>query len=969
MKIFTNLFVAFICLTSFLGKAQTISITDPDNGPSNPINCANFDDGSVQNFLDNGGAGNYAPNSKDTITICPDLSAGSKVNVTFATNIGFTFNIDPSDTLYIFDGPDVNSPLLGAINSATNPNGNYYSGSFQNNPTGCLTFVFHSDATNEGTGWGANISCGNPAQPFYPHLEAYINGQGSNVINPLDTGYIDVCLGDSILLVATPDFPYALEVTGTGYSQNVINVTYAWDFSNGTTGANNDSVWFVPTAHTGYYIQLKITDIFPQMEYLTARIRVSQLPSFATTGSLKDTVCINEQTVLIGGVNATDTAGVTIPQGTYEIGGSVAGQTYLPDGTGAQYTTTIPMSGFAPTQTFGAASDIQSVCLNMEHSYLGDIEIWLECPNGTTVPLVNSYLGAGPFSGGFGGGAVYLGDANDNGNGVPGIGWTYCFSSVNNTWGNMATEFAAGNTIPAAGFPPQGGAQSMNPNGVYQPATSFSGFSGCPLNGNWTIHVQDNQGIDDGYIFSWEITFNSVLFPNHETYQNTVDSSFWSPDPTIVSGQNDTLIIVQPGVPGNYSYQFNIVDNFGCPYDTVVQITVKDSIKLNLPSEICTLEYTMTQNLGTNDGVWSTVSGPGNATFDANNVNTKVTFPMFGTYTIVYADTSCTDTDTATIKITEPKPFGFKSDFFLCGGQTTLHLVFADSTGVQSFHWGLLNPAKDTLYQADLAQGTHTVSYTNNLGCHKDTTFTIGFQPKVVLGNYGPVCNDTLIMTNNTGPSGVWSSPNGNGNVSFMTDSINTTVYVKDIGTYTLQYYDSVCDLATSIDVVFSLPPYTQILDTTVCSSEPYQAYALEEKQNDAYLWNTGATGISIPVTESGVYTVKVSNQCGEMSTDADIKVINCDFNLPNVFTPNNDGQNDFFKLLDSAGVNNFNCVITNRWGNPVAEFSNASFTWDGKDKSGKLVDEGVYFYVATAKTLGGKEIKKQGFVHVIRNK
>ena len=59
-------------------------------------------------------------------------------------------------------------------------------------------------------------------------IEAFKNGVGANILNPLDTGYVDLCFGDSVLLVATPTFPYALEATGTGYSQTFANCTYLW---------------------------------------------------------------------------------------------------------------------------------------------------------------------------------------------------------------------------------------------------------------------------------------------------------------------------------------------------------------------------------------------------------------------------------------------------------------------------------------------------------------------------------------------------------------------------------------------------------------------------------------------------------------------------------------------------------------------------------------------------------------------
>ena len=61
------------------------------------------------------------------------------------------------------------------------------------------------------------------------------------------------------------------------------------------------------------------------------------------------------------------------------------------------------------------------------------------------------------------------------------------------------------------------------------------------------------------------------FFPGLGSYQTESDTIYWSNDPTIISGQNDTSIVVQPTSSGTYDYTFNIADNFGCSYDTVVQ--------------------------------------------------------------------------------------------------------------------------------------------------------------------------------------------------------------------------------------------------------------------------------------------------------------------------------------------------------------------------------------------------------------
>ena len=104
-----------------LSWAQNILITDPDfDQVTNPLDCSTYNDGSVTNFFDGGNStGVYANNSSDTITICPDPLLGSKVTVAFGINAGFAWAVDSTDTLFVFDGIDVNAPLVGGFNSNT----------------------------------------------------------------------------------------------------------------------------------------------------------------------------------------------------------------------------------------------------------------------------------------------------------------------------------------------------------------------------------------------------------------------------------------------------------------------------------------------------------------------------------------------------------------------------------------------------------------------------------------------------------------------------------------------------------------------------------------------------------------------------------------------------------------------------------------------------------------------------------
>ncbi|MDG1741330.1 MAG: gliding motility-associated C-terminal domain-containing protein [Crocinitomicaceae bacterium] len=692
--------------TSF---AQNVLMGEVGFLESNPANCSTFGIGAT-NFFDDAFTADYSANFNDTTVFCPDLTLGTKMTITFAINAGYEFDIDASDTIYVFDGPNANAPLLGAHNSATDPNGFAYTASW-NNPSGCLTVVFISDGAAEGTGWSANVQCGNQAQPFIPHIEAYINGQGANALNPLDTGFVDVCFGDSILFIATPEFPNSFESTGYGYSQDVSStIDFDWYITDGGTYSNNDSVWFTPPTRNGFLVDLKIEDQFPQIDRVLCKVRVSQLPLFTGTGPEEDTVCLGQNTNLVGGVTPTDTVGIDIPGGTFQLGGSFAGLTYLPDGSGAQYQAPIDIGGFPVGSTISNSQDLNQVCITMEHSYIGDLEIALECPNGTQVALLNSYS-PGFIPNGVSGGGTFMGDPiDDSGGGGPGEGWEYCFSSVFNTFGDWPSE--TGNTIPAPVFGNNG--PSLNPNGVYLPEDDFATFAGCPVNGQWTIVVQDNIGIDDGYIFEWGLFFDQSFFPNTSGYQNTVASDEWSSDPTIVSGQSDTILVVQPNVPGDYGYVYNIVDDFGCEYDTTVFLYVLPQPMIQSDTLGCNLGVSLQGTQSYDGGVWTVGDTAVHFSPDEFTENPLVYTTVPGTYTLTYTDNACNTPVTLEVEF-PPYIWAVLWDTTLCQG-VTFELGGDHHVTVNGYSWNTGSTDSSILVTSP---GTYEVTVTNV--CHSAT--------------------------------------------------------------------------------------------------------------------------------------------------------------------------------------------------------------------------------------------------------
>ena len=89
---------------------------------------------------------------------------------------------------------------------------------------------------------------------------------------------------------------------------------------------------------------------------------------------------------------------------------------------------------------------------------------------------------------------------------------------------------------------------------------------------------------------------------------------------------------------------------------------------------------------------------------------------------------------------------------------------------------------------------------------------------------------------------------------------------------------------------------------------------------------------------------------------------------VPNVFTPNGDGNNDVF-FLKVANLTEINAVILDRWGNKVYETTSATgnIAWDGKNFGGKECASGVYFYIIKATGKDGKEYEAKGNVSLFR--
>lgn len=129
--------------------------------------------------------------------------------------------------------------------------------------------------------------------------------------------------------------------------------------------------------------------------------------------------------------------------------------------------------------------------------------------------------------------------------------------------------------------------------------------------------------------------------------------------------------------------------------------------------------------------------------------------------------------------------------------------------------------------------------------------------------------------------------------------------------------------------------------------------------------------------SSAGVYNVKLevrNSNSGQIAEFTHPIKIMPDFtagkdtlrNIPNVFTPNSDGQNDVF-IVSSSGTAWFDFRVFSRSGGLVYKAESSVIQWDGKDNQGNDLPEGIYFYVIEDRA--GLYESAKGFVYLFRGK
>lgn len=233
------------------------------------------------------------------------------------------------------------------------------------------------------------------------------------------------------------------------------------------------------------------------------------------------------------------------------------------------------------------------------------------------------------------------------------------------------------------------------------------------------------------------------------------------------------------------------------------------------------------------------------------------------------------------------------------------------------------------------------------------------------------------IFTASGGTNYVWSTPagttitSGNGTSTITVDWGATSGPIVVIDTNSVGCYSD--PVSCTVNVI---SPPTAAFDTT-SSGFDYIFTDLSTGGATTWLWTFGDGGSSTmqnptyQYTSNGPQTVCLTAGNGNGCIDSVCYTINVDviefINIPNVFSPNGDNNNDQW-YVNSSGMKEFKVEIYNRWGTKVFEAEAATIKWDGRTTAGVELSDGTYFYILTAVTITGKDYSTTGFINLLRN-
>ncbi len=423
-------------------------------------------------------------------------------------------------------------------------------------------------------------------------------------------------------------------------------------------------------------------------------------------------------------------------------------------------------------------------------------------------------------------------------------------------------------------------------------------------------------------------------------------------DDTLCLG--DSIQLTSTGVVNSTWYPFNVsgnpvyvspafsmpvnligTDANGCSGGDFIDIVVKPTPQLTIVTSadsVCKGDSVMlyvTSDMSGLPFTWST-----GITADTIYEN-----PVAATlYAVSCTFDGCTGKDSLTIGVSNPPVISITPlNPAICEGDSIM-LYCTSSSSLTSYQWSTgsladsteVQPLLTTMYYLNTQTGICRVNDSVQVMVHVYPSFT--FDPEDPWLCHG----DSIIVTAATDPA---LSP-----MTWYDGNTSPGRYFKPAETawYPISANNHSCITQDSVRVRVNYHPQISLgADRTLCNGNEIELNV--KGTADTWLWSNGATTAFTTVSEPGIYSIiAILDSC--IATDTMVIVSCSEIWIPNAFTPDGDGFNDYF-FPKCTNIEEFHMTLFDRWGTQVFETRDWTEGWDGRF-NGEYAPVGVYTYL-----------------------
>lgn len=356
---------------------------------------------------------------------------------------------------------------------------------------------------------------------------------------------------------------------------------------------------------------------------------------------------------------------------------------------------------------------------------------------------------------------------------------------------------------------------------------------------------------------------------------------------------------------------------------------------------------------------------------DSLIVNPDVTTSYYAEVTFCDGTTAA---DTVTVSISSPFDVIYLAHEITCYGDTDawIDLTVTGNTNPVTFLW---NTGSTSDNISDLPPGTYTVVIEEEGGCSETWEFIMDEPPLLEMGiadSNNITCfegNDGMILLDANGGEGPY--------LFFLEGNLFTDSLFNGLsaGTYTFTVKDQRGCWDTLV-VTLTEPPAVEVdAGNTIIIQFGGQAQIYASTSATGLItinWlpveglscNNCINPLAFP-TATTLYQITVTDENGCIGADLINVIVELDIILPNVFTPNGDGLNDYFHVIYDF-IESGEMDIYDRWGQNIFKTDDIIKGWDGTN--GTTPQEiGSYIYVVRANINTGVQIIKSGTLTLMR--